>query len=205
VIIVSNDGDFDKPIRGQADISPVKSLPEPFKTLGLQVDVPEVDHVLEAHKDKLVEAIDREMADWCLIGDVEDAEIEETTVTEVDVKELTSFGSTEEGGSILVVDSFGVRAHVSYTHRTGALRGEWASAGSAFNVEFPLVARRTRTIEAGEQPQHPPQAEALPVGSRVFHQKFGYGTITAAEDDRLEVDFDKAGEKRVLNRFVEKA
>jgi DNA helicase-2/ATP-dependent DNA helicase PcrA len=89
--------------------------------------------------------------------------------------------------------------------RTGALRGEWASAGSAFNVEFPLVARRTRTIEAWEQPQRPPQAEALPVGSRVFHQKFGYGTITAAEDDRLEVDFDKAGEKRVLNRFVEKA
>jgi DNA helicase-2/ATP-dependent DNA helicase PcrA len=89
--------------------------------------------------------------------------------------------------------------------RTGALRGEWASAGSAFNVEFPLVARRTRTIEAWEQPQRPPQAEALPVGSRVFHQKFGYGTIRAAEDDRLEVDFDKAGEKRVLNRFVEKA
>jgi DNA helicase-2/ATP-dependent DNA helicase PcrA len=72
-------------------------------------------------------------------------------------------------------------------------------------VEFPLVARRTRTIEAWEQPQRPPQAEALPVGSRVFHQKFGYGTIRAAEDDRLEVDFDKAGEKRVLNRFVEKA
>jgi DNA helicase II / ATP-dependent DNA helicase PcrA len=92
--------------------------------------------------------------------------------------------------------------------RTGAprpLRGEWASAGSAFNLEFPLVARRTRTIEAWEQPQRPPRAEALSVGSRVFHQKFGYGTIRAAEDDRLEVDFDKAGEKRVLNRFVEKA
>ena len=29
--------------------------------------------------------------------------------------------------------------------------------------------------------------------------------IRAAEDDRLEADFDKDGEKRVLNRFVEKA
>jgi UvrD/REP helicase N-terminal domain len=89
--------------------------------------------------------------------------------------------------------------------RTGALRDEWASSGSACKVEFPQVARRTCTIEAREQPQPPPQAETLPVGSRVFHQRFGSGTIGAAEDERLEVDFDKAGEKRVLNRFVEKA
>ena len=42
------------------------------------------------------------------------------------------------------------------------------------------------------------------MGSRVFHEKFGYGTVRAAEDDRLDVAFDKAGEKRVLDRFVEK-
>jgi DNA helicase-2/ATP-dependent DNA helicase PcrA len=39
----------------------------------------------------------------------------------------------------------------------------------------------------------------------VFHQKFGYGTVTASTDDRLDVAFDKAGDKRVLDRFVEKA
>jgi DNA helicase-2/ATP-dependent DNA helicase PcrA len=96
-------------------------------------------------------------------------------------------------------------ADVERTGAPGPLRGAWASEGSVFSAGFPLVARRTRTIEAWEQPQRPPQTEAMPVGSRVFHQKFGYGTITAAEDDRLEIDFDKAGEKRVLNRFVEKA
>ena len=37
----------------------------------------------------------------------------------------------------------------------------------------------------------------------MFHQKFGYGTVKAAEDDRLDIEFDKAGEKRVLDRFVE--
>ena len=37
----------------------------------------------------------------------------------------------------------------------------------------------------------------------VFHQKFGYGTVTAGDDDRLDVAFDKAGDKRVLDRFVE--
>jgi DNA helicase II / ATP-dependent DNA helicase PcrA len=78
-------------------------------------------------------------------------------------------------------------------------------AATSFSGQFPLVARRSRTIEAWEQPGRPARADAIPVGARVFHQKFGYGTVTAAEDDRLDVAFDKAGDKRVLDRFVEKA
>ncbi len=42
------------------------------------------------------------------------------------------------------------------------------------------------------------------VGERIFHQKFGYGTITAAEGAKLTVAFEKAGEKKVLDGFVEK-
>jgi DNA helicase-2/ATP-dependent DNA helicase PcrA len=78
-------------------------------------------------------------------------------------------------------------------------------AATTFAGQFPLVARRTRTIEAWEQPARAARADAIPVGARVFHQKFGYGTVKAAEDDRLDVAFDKAGDKRVLDRFVEKA
>ena len=59
-------------------------------------------------------------------------------------------------------------------------------------------------IEAWEQPVRPARTDAIPIGSRVFHRKFGYGTVRAAEDDRLDVAFDKAGEKRVLDRFVDK-
>jgi DNA helicase-2/ATP-dependent DNA helicase PcrA len=61
------------------------------------------------------------------------------------------------------------------------------------------------TVEPWEQPSRPPRADKLSVGARVFHQKFGYGTVTATEDDRLDVTFDKAGSKRVLDRFVEPA
>ncbi len=78
-------------------------------------------------------------------------------------------------------------------------------AATTFTGQFPLVARRARTIEAWEQPGRPARTDAIPVGARVFHQKFGYGTVTSAEDHRLDVAFDKAGEKRVLDRFVEKA
>tara|TARA_R110002096_G_scaffold155130_8_gene319399 strand:- start:1680 stop:4034 length:2355 start_codon:yes stop_codon:yes gene_type:complete len=37
---------------------------------------------------------------------------------------------------------------------------------------------------------------------RVFHQKFGYGTIEAIEGDKLDVNFDKAGPKKVVAGFV---
>ncbi len=43
---------------------------------------------------------------------------------------------------------------------------------------------------------------AFTVGDRVFHQKFGNGNIAAIEGNKLTIDFDKAGQKRVLDGFV---
>ncbi len=51
-------------------------------------------------------------------------------------------------------------------------------------------------------------AEVLPVhvdGDRVFHQKFGYGTVIGSEGEKLEIRFDKAGIKRVVASFVSDA
>ena len=42
-------------------------------------------------------------------------------------------------------------------------------------------------------------------GDRVFHQKFGYGTVKAADGAKLTVAFDKAGEKKVVASFVDAA
>ena len=42
----------------------------------------------------------------------------------------------------------------------------------------------------------------LSVGQRVFHQKFGYGAIAAIEGNKLEIDFEQAGRKRVMDSFV---
>ena len=39
-------------------------------------------------------------------------------------------------------------------------------------------------------------------GGRIFHRKFGYGTVTGVEGDRLDIDFDQAGHKKVIARFV---
>ncbi len=40
------------------------------------------------------------------------------------------------------------------------------------------------------------------LGERVFHQKFGYGGVVGIEGDKVEVEFDKAGTKKVVARFL---
>jgi len=42
----------------------------------------------------------------------------------------------------------------------------------------------------------------LELGQRVFHGKFGYGKIVAQEGNKLEIDFEHAGLKKVLDSFV---
>jgi len=43
---------------------------------------------------------------------------------------------------------------------------------------------------------------AFSIADRVFHQKFGYGEVMGIEGDKLVIDFDKAGSKHVVARFV---
>ena len=43
------------------------------------------------------------------------------------------------------------------------------------------------------------------VGARVFHLKFGYGTVTEVEDNKLAIRFDVAGDKKVMDAYVERA
>jgi len=45
----------------------------------------------------------------------------------------------------------------------------------------------------------------LKTGARVFHEKFGYGTIAGQEGNKLEIDFEQAGRKRVIDSFVRPA
>ena len=40
------------------------------------------------------------------------------------------------------------------------------------------------------------------IGDRVFHQKFGYGEVMAVEGDKLEIEFDLAGSKKIVARWV---
>ena len=45
---------------------------------------------------------------------------------------------------------------------------------------------------------------AFRVGERVLHQKFGAGTVADVDGNKLTIDFDDAGRKRVVDSFVER-
>ena len=93
--------------------------------------------------------------------------------------------------------------------RTGGSAAlEQRNAPPVFATARPLVAARRASGEhadAWAATPRPPRTDRITEGTRVFHQKFGYGVVIDAEDDRLDIRFDNAGEKRVLDRFVERA
>ena len=97
--------------------------------------------------------------------------------------------------------------------RTTALKEEHVSP---FGVsERPSMGRRRsrydRTVASGglilegraEVVTARESAGDFRVGDRVFHQKFGYGRVLSVDGDRLQIDFDKAGTKKVVDSFVE--
>jgi DNA helicase-2/ATP-dependent DNA helicase PcrA len=96
-------------------------------------------------------------------------------------------------------------AHVERAGSAALQRDRVLAAPTMFSGQFPLMSRPRKVVEVWEQTGRPAREDAIIVGTRVFHQKFGYGTVTAAEDDRLDIAFDKAGSKRVLDRYVDRA
>ena len=79
------------------------------------------------------------------------------------------------------------------------------AAPPVFSTASPLFARKPRTTDVWEAPARAPRNDKIPVGTRVFHEKFGYGVVTDAEEDRLDIRFETSGDKRVLDRFVQVA
>jgi len=61
--------------------------------------------------------------------------------------------------------------------------------------------RRAAPQIEGEAHVVRPEASFAP-GTRIFHRKFGYGSVRAAEGEKLDIDFDKAGSKKVIASFV---
>jgi DNA helicase II / ATP-dependent DNA helicase PcrA len=81
-----------------------------------------------------------------------------------------------------------------------------ALAGGGYNSRFGgnswgFGRRRTAPQIEGEARVVTSQAVFAP-GTRIFHRKFGYGSVRAAEGEKLDIDFDKAGTKKVIASFV---
>jgi len=82
------------------------------------------------------------------------------------------------------------------TLNTAKPGGEWQSR--TFTREpARVVESRASAVSLGNKGR-----SDLSVGMRVFHQKFGYGEIAEIEGNKLEIDFEQAGRKRVMDSFV---
>lgn len=67
--------------------------------------------------------------------------------------------------------------------------------GGPLTIEGELVAR---SVDLGSQ------TSGFARGERVFHLKFGYGEVISIEGNKLTIDFEKAGTKKVLESFIKK-
>jgi len=91
----------------------------------------------------------------------------------------TAFRRTDRGGA-------------SSAHPDISRMRREAKRGGPLTIEGELVAKSTGAVSA------------FAVGDRVFHQKFGNGDVVAVDGNKLTIQFDKAGEKRVVDSFVDR-
>jgi len=107
--------------------------------------------------------------------------------------------------------------HIEVMAELGLQPGASWDSGWASAIEVPSAAplwrsaappRRPLLVGSGPVPrrgEEVPRIGGFSIGDRVFHQKFGYGSITEIEDNKLAIRFDVAGDKKVMDAYVERA
>ena len=111
-----------------------------------------------------------------------------------------------------IVTELGLGMGAAFGSGTASAPG-WTAAspgwGSAWNQsQMGRAGRQPLLIESARVPlrgQEVPKVGGFSVGDGVFHKKFGYGTIRKIEDNRLDINFEHAGDKKVMDAFVQRA
>jgi DNA helicase II / ATP-dependent DNA helicase PcrA len=96
----------------------------------------------------------------------------------------------------------GSRSDTSGSRRdTSGSSGDTSGSSGGFSrnkrgpmvIEGELIAKSTGTVSE------------FSLDDRVFHQKFGYGQVMKVDGNKLTIAFEKAGEKKVIDSFVQRA
>ena len=104
------------------------------------------------------------------------------------------------GGAAAFRDNAGGASFGSTYDSPGWKRAQANKAAGYARTRPPMIEAQAYSVQTSD-----PGASAYAKGDRVFHQKFGYGRVSFVEGNKLTVDFDKAGEKRVIDQFVSRA
>ena len=116
--------------------------------------------------------------------------------------------STLSGGASLWRAQWSERddpfAHVARDNAArGATRGPGWQRAAASSYD-PTPRRLPEATRSAASFAAKPRGD-IALGARVFHDKFGYGTVIQQEGNKLEIDFESAGPKRVIDSFVKLA
>jgi DNA helicase-2/ATP-dependent DNA helicase PcrA len=118
--------------------------------------------------------------------------------------------------SVDAISETGYGLQPGHVREAAVSRFDAYAPGAGFNSAYESPGWRRAQERGGAAPGKPPMLEGearliarsgdmdshYKRGDRIFHQKFGYGKIRNVEGNKLTVDFEKAGEKRVIDSFV---
>ncbi len=123
--------------------------------------------------------------------------LDELPEAHVEVREAA--GGFAEPRSRFDAGSFSSRYDTPGWQRAQTRRGGGAEGAAGRFVRKPVTIEGEVVAKTGHG------SSAFARGERVFHVKFGYGEVSEIDGNKLTVQFDKAGEKRVVASFVERA
>ncbi len=96
------------------------------------------------------------------------------------------------------------RASASKASATASAVGLAAQVPTKSEKIFGTGQRRAPVTIEGQLVASSEATSAYRAGERVFHDKFGYGTIATVEGNKLTIDFEKSGRKHVVDSFIER-
>jgi len=80
-----------------------------------------------------------------------------------------------------------------------------AYGGNLSGVDMSRLEPKARPTPHRQPAPAKPSAKNFKLGERVFHMKFGYGEIVEIEGNKLVVNFETSGDKKVIDSFVDRA
>ncbi len=108
--------------------------------------------------------------------------------------------TTLAGGASLWRAALAERDPFAHLDRSSGRGPGWDRAARAAPKGPRLIEARASAVTVGGAAR-----TDLAIGARVFHSKFGAGTVQGQDGNKLEIAFDHAGVKMVLDSFVQPA
>lgn len=126
--------------------------------------------------------------------------VDELPADQVEVSSETGFQGARYGGyggASGNTDDWGGSSSFGYGSGQGGRGPGYGRRGGEGRAKAPLIEGKGYVVDRSKPPP-------FAVGERVFHQKFGMGTVSSVDGDKLQIAFDKAGSKKLVASFVSK-